>query len=34
VSPTAWVQGHAVWHVLGAAASLQLVRYYEGALSS
>lgn len=27
--PTSWVQGHAVWHVLGAVAGWQLARYYE-----
>ncbi|MBI3792496.1 MAG: ceramidase domain-containing protein [Gemmatimonadetes bacterium] len=29
-SPTAWVQGHAIWHVLGAVSAGQLARYLEG----
>lgn len=27
-SPASWIQGHAVWHVLGAVASWYLYRYY------
>lgn len=27
-SPESWVQGHAVWHFLGATASWQLYKYY------
>lgn len=29
-APDSWLQGHAAWHVLGAAAAWQLWRYYEG----
>ena len=29
-APTSWLQGHAVWHLLGALSTWQLARYYEG----
>ena len=29
-SPTSWLQGHAVWHLLGALSTWQLARYYDG----
>ena len=28
--PESWMQGHAVWHLLGAVASWYLFRYYDG----
>ena len=27
-APASWLQGHAVWHILGAAAAWYLFRYY------
>lgn len=27
-SPTSWIQGHAVWHLCGAASSFMIYRYY------
>ena len=29
-SPHSWLQGHAVWHLLGAVAAYELYRYYAG----
>lgn len=29
-APESWVQGHAVWHILGAVAAWYLFRYYSG----
>jgi Ceramidase len=33
-SPGSWIQGHAVWHVLGAAAAWYLFRYYSAAIKA